>query len=183
MNSAKYVKLLNEKLEFLIRVYICQVFMRGDAPCHQSKVMKHVPPKKYSSSVATRKSSGLEPDRKCVESNEDKSFLKCASSLGALQTTIKETWVKEISPDDRYKLIDIQGRNKVRWRPGKEACLAPPSSNPRSLGSKFTVLKISLVTLFGVFGAPRSDSAPGELCPPSPLVTPLLTPCHDAGKK
>jgi len=31
-----------------------------------------------------------------------------------------------------------------------------------------------LVTLLGLFGDPRSDSAPGISCPPSPLVTPLL---------
>jgi len=29
-------------------------------------------------------------------------------------------------------------------------------------------LKQVLVTLLGLFGAPRSDSAPGELCPPWP---------------
>ena len=47
-----------------------------------------------------------------------------------------------------------QGRNEVRQRPGQEASLAPPCSNLMSLGSKCTVFKKVLVTLFGLFGAP-----------------------------
>jgi len=35
-------------------------------------------------------------------------------------------------------------------------------------------LKKVLVTLLGVFGDLCSDSAPGELCPPAPFVTPLV---------
>jgi len=63
-----------------------------------------------------------------------------------------------------------QGRNEVRWRPGREASLAPPCSNLRYFGSKCSVLKEVLVKLLG-FSAPlavirhrHSDSAPGELC-------------------
>jgi len=41
--------------------------------------------------------------------------------------------------------------------------LAPPSSNLRSFGSKFTVLKY--LRHCWDFSAPPSDSAPGELCP------------------
>ena len=58
----------------------------------------------------------------------------------------------------------IQGHNEVRWRPGQETSLAPPFSNLRPFGSKCTVLKKVLVTLLGLFSAPRSDSTPGELC-------------------
>ena len=68
-----------------------------------------------------------------------------------------------------------QGCNEVRWRPGHEASLAPPCSTLRSFGSKCTVLKKVLMTLLGLFGAPRSDSAPGELFPLAPLVTPLVS--------
>jgi len=59
-----------------------------------------------------------------------------------------------------------QGRNKVRWRPGQEASLAPPCSNLRSFGYKCTALNKVLVTLLGFsaspqpFGVPRSDLAP-----------------------
>jgi len=59
-------------------------------------------------------------------------------------------------------------RNEVKWRPGQETSLAPSCSNLRSFGSKCIVLKKVLVTLLGPFGAPRSDSAPGELCPLDP---------------
>jgi len=48
-----------------------------------------------------------------------------------------------------------QGRNEVGRHPGQEASLAPPCSNLRSFGRKFTVLKKILVTLLGLFGAPR----------------------------
>jgi len=53
-----------------------------------------------------------------------------------------------------------QGRNEVRWRPQQEATMAPPCSNLRSFGNKCAVLKKVLVTLLGLFGGPRSDSAP-----------------------
>jgi len=79
-----------------------------------------------------------------------------------------------------------QGRNEVTWHPEQEAGLVPPCSNLRSFGSKCTVLKEVLVILLGLSGAHRShsahpaviwrshgDSAPGELCPPAPLVTSL----------
>jgi len=52
-----------------------------------------------------------------------------------------------------------QGCNEVRWRPGQETSLAPPCSNLRSFGSKSAVEE-SIVTLLGLFGAPRSDLAP-----------------------
>jgi len=55
-----------------------------------------------------------------------------------------------------------QGRIKVRWRPGKEASLAPPCSNLRSFGSKCTVLKKVLVTLLRLFGAPAVIHRPGN---------------------
>ena len=61
-----------------------------------------------------------------------------------------------------------QVRNKIRWRPWQITDLAPPCSNLRSFGSKSTVLKNVLVTLLGLFGSPRSDSALGELCAPCP---------------
>jgi len=47
----------------------------------------------------------------------------------------------------------MQRRNEVRWRPGQEASLAPPCSNLKSFGSKYTVLKKVLVTLMGLLGA------------------------------
>jgi len=69
-----------------------------------------------------------------------------------------------------------QGRNEVRWCPGQKTSLAPPWSNrrphcqslapPRSKlsfsESKFTVLKKVLVTLLGLLGGSRSNSAPPQ---------------------
>jgi len=61
---------------------------------------------------------------------------------------------------------DVQERNEVRWRPGKERSLAPPCANLRSFGSKCrpTVLKKVVTTLLWLF-APCSDSAPAKLFP------------------
>jgi len=85
---------------------------------------------------------------------------------------------------------------------GKEASFAPPCSNLRSLGRKFTVLKKVLVKLLRLFGAPNrhlvsatvirhphNDPASGELCPLChPVVTTLyardnlpITECLEAG--
>jgi len=68
-----------------------------------------------------------------------------------------------------------QGRTEFRWHLGQETRLASPCSSLSFFGSKCTVLKKVLATLLGLltFGRPRSDSAPGALCPLSPLVTPL----------
>ena len=64
--------------------------------------------------------------------------------------------------------LDGARHNKKVWS------LAPPCSNLRSFRSKWTVLKKVLVTLLGLLGAPRSDSAPhddsvpGKFCPLAP---------------
>ena len=58
-----------------------------------------------------------------------------------------------------------QGRNEVRWRPGQEASLAPPYSNLRPFGSKWTVWEESTCDIVWTFRRPRSPSAPGGLCP------------------
>ena len=59
------------------------------------------------------------------------------------------------------------GRTEARWRPGKETSLAPPFSNLRSFGSKYTVLKKKLQHFWN-FSAPPSESAPRVFCPPCP---------------
>ena len=56
-----------------------------------------------------------------------------------------------------------QGRNEVKQRQGEEASLVHPCSNLRSFRSKCTELKEVLATLLGLFGAPRSHSAPPEV--------------------
>ena len=76
----------------------------------------------------------------------------------------------------------LQRRNEVRWRPGQEASLASPCSYLRSFGSKFAVLKKLIVTLLGLFGAPRSQRRPQQWfgdpkvirCPPSLHPWPAL---------
>ena len=74
---------------------------------------------------------------------------------------------------------DNQVRNKVRWRPGQEANLAP---HVRTWGlSEANVLHWrKYLWQCWDFSAPppRSDSAPGELCTPCSLVMPLGTTHH-----
>ena len=73
-----------------------------------------------------------------------------------------------------------QGHNEVRWSQGQETSLAPPCSNLRSFGNKFTVLKNVHVTILELFGAPAmiqgppNDSASGELYPLSPSLRPCV---------
>jgi len=50
--------------------------------------------------------------------------------------------------------------------PGARSKFGAPMFEPEVFGSKCTVLRKVLVTLLGLFGAPHSDSAPGELCSP-----------------
>jgi len=70
-----------------------------------------------------------------------------------------------------------QGPNEVGCGPGKESSLAPPRSNLRSFRNKCIVLKKAHCWDF--FGAPRSHSAPRELCPPCP---PRYAPEYDGHK-
>ena len=62
---------------------------------------------------------------------------------------------------------DVQGRNEARWRLGQETSLAPPCSNLRPFGSKCTVLKKVLMTLW-LFGPPQWFGTRG-IVPPCPL--------------
>jgi len=61
-----------------------------------------------------------------------------------------------------------QGRNEDGWRPGQEASLVPHVWRNWGLSEANLLLKKVPVTLLGLFGAPRSDSTPGELRPPYP---------------
>ena len=67
-----------------------------------------------------------------------------------------------------------QRRNEVRWRPGQEASLAS-SCSKQVFRKQMYCIEESTCDTVGIFGAPRSrsDSAPGQLCPFLPLVTPL----------
>jgi len=57
--------------------------------------------------------------------------------------------------------------------PGQETSFAPPCSNLKLLGGKFTVLKKVRVTLLGLFGAPAVIRRLGNCSPLALLVTPL----------
>jgi len=69
--------------------------------------------------------------------------------------------------------VVAKGCTEVRLRPGQETSLAPPCLNIRSFGSKCTVLKKTLATLLGL-SEHSSDTGPGGLCPPCPLITRLV---------
>jgi len=62
-------------------------------------------------------------------------------------------------------VLYAQGRNEVRWTPGKEASLSPPCSNLRSFASKFTVLQKVLVTLLKLVYTPAVIWRPGNCAP------------------
>jgi len=68
----------------------------------------------------------------------------------------------------------VRGESHNQRNTTGEAATAPPFSNLRSFGSKFTVLQKVLVTFLKfsvpptVIRRPHSDLAPWELCPPCP---------------
>jgi len=77
-------------------------------------------------------------------------------------------------------LHHFQGRNEIRRRPGQWASLAPPTFEPEVFRKQTYCIEESVCDIFETFrgpmqwfGAPRSDSAPGELCP---LCTPRYAP-------
>jgi len=63
-----------------------------------------------------------------------------------------------------------QGRNEVRWCPGKETSLALPCLNLSSFRSKCTALKKVIVTLLGFFGNPIMIRHLGNCAPLSPSL-------------
>jgi len=41
INEAKYTNVLKEKLQFLMPVHRCNIFLQDGAPCHQTKVVEN----------------------------------------------------------------------------------------------------------------------------------------------
>jgi len=72
----------------------------------------------------------------------------------------------------------LQGRNEVKWHPGQEASLALPCLNPRSFGSKFTVLKNVHVALLGLSGASHIHLATTTVIWRPGNCAPLFPSCH-----
>ena len=110
-------------------------------------------------------------------------FFKIAENVWFLifNSHDKQCWIAnkaqfntQILGENKTYSCCAQGRNEVRWHPGKETSLEPPYSNQKSLGSKSAVEK-STCDIFRSFwrpssdSAPHNDSAPGELRPPCPL--------------
>jgi len=65
---------------------------------------------------------------------------------------------------------DVQGRNEVRWRLGKETSLAPPCSNQRPFRSKCTVLKKSAYVIVGTFWLSAVIRRSGNCAPLPPSL-------------
>ena len=158
--------MLSAKLHLLRRHFIihCSIFL---------KLVRYSSFRKLSGSPST-----MGVRRKFAkEGNVDISLVLFQVANDATQMDLHET----LYPFYTTKKIPYEhGRNEVRWRPVQEANLAPPCSKLGSCGSKCTALKKVLVTLLGLFGAPRNDLAPTWslgarriALPYSSLVTPL----------
>ena len=107
MNGEKYVNLLKSKLELHMKVHNCKIFMHNGAPCHRSKVVVNFMEQKR---IQMLECPGNSPDLNPIENlwnfMKKKVSEKHPSSLDALQTAIKEVWVREIAPCLCCKLID-----------------------------------------------------------------------------
>ena len=94
-----------------MRVHNCEIFMRDGAPFHQSKVVKKfLEQKRIQMLEWQRNSPDLNPIGNLCNLMKNKVSIKHLSSLDALQTAIKEVWVREISADYCCKLIDSMPR-------------------------------------------------------------------------
>jgi len=71
----------------------------------------------------------------------------------------------------------VIARGVTRLNGARARSLAPPFSNLKSFGSNCTLFMKVLVTLPGLFGALRSDSAPWKF---HPLCPPCYAPGHSA---
>jgi len=78
----------------------------------------------------------------------------------------------------------LEGHCPLWLRARARSSLAPPCSNLSFFGSKYTVLKIVLVKLLGLFSVPavirrpHSDAMPKELFPLSPSLRPWWRHAH-----
>jgi len=89
-------------------------------------------------------------------------FIVCHWWAGIFVNNISPLWL-----DNR----DVQGRNEVRCARGKIQVWRPHVRTGLSKANVlFSKIAYDIIVTFG----PRSDSAPGELCPLAPLVTSLV---------
>ena len=113
MSGQKYVNLLKSKLDLHTRVLSCEIFMHDGAPCHRSKVVKEFLEQKLIQMLEWPGNSlDLNPLKKLWNLMNNKVSEKHSSSLNALQTAIKEAWVRERFADYFCKLIKSMPRGQ-----------------------------------------------------------------------
>ena len=94
-----------------MRVQNCKIFMHDGAPCYRSQEMKKfLEQKRIQILVWQGNSPNINPIENLWNLMKNKVLEKHPSSLDALQTAIKEVWVREISANYCCKLVDSMPR-------------------------------------------------------------------------
>ena len=107
MNGEKYLNLLKSKLELYMTVHNFQIFMHDGVPCHRSKLVKKFLEEKSIQMLEWPENSpDLNPIENLWSIMKKKVSEKHPTTRCAIQSAIKEVWVKEISLDYCCKLIE-----------------------------------------------------------------------------
>jgi hypothetical protein len=105
MNGATYLNMLMEKVPDFMEILDCNVFMQDGAPCHRSnKVKQWIKSKNYELLPWPGNSADLNPIENLWDIVKSKVAEKNPSSYDDLVSTIKETWLREVTPELCEKL-------------------------------------------------------------------------------
>lgn len=108
VNSAEYLKILEEKVPLWMAFHRCDVFQHDGAPCHQSRVVKSW--LRDNNIEVLSPWPGSSPDLNPIENCWVKLKLAVSksnpTSLTDLKTAILDAWINEISPAYCQSLVD-----------------------------------------------------------------------------
>ena len=111
MNGARYLEMLQEKLQLHMVVHKCTTFMQDGAPCHGSKIVSEFLKKKK---IKTIDWPGNSPDLNPIENVWSLLKNKVAdsqpTSAQEMETAIQLVWIHEITPEYCRNLVESMPR-------------------------------------------------------------------------